>query len=194
MYTLPPLLSSPCPHPFPLHPSELGWKLPTTLANHNRYVTTWGQRVPSAEALLPLIQCKVASTREDGLVQSDPDHLSPVRSSSSKQGAMRVCSSSPHRVIDFTPPRQHHLLPAQHTSYLSYPQHRVGMAERRRRRPVPVHKRGSLKTRPRCQPKAARSFEPDGCGCVENASQATRAARRRRLCTSLLGAFFRCPQ
>ena len=91
MYTLPPLLSSPCPHPFPLHPSELGWKLPTTLANHNCYVTTWGQRVPSAEALLPLIQCKVASTREDSLVQSDPDHLSPVRSSSSKQGAMRVC-------------------------------------------------------------------------------------------------------
>jgi hypothetical protein len=74
-----------------------------------------------------------------------------------------VCSSSPHRVIIFTPPRQHHLLPAQHTSYLSYPQHRVGMAERRRRRPVPIHKRGSLKTRPRCQPKAARSFEPDGC-------------------------------
>jgi hypothetical protein len=91
MYTLPPLLSSPCPHPFPLHPSELGWKLPTTLANHNRYVTTWGQRVPSAEALLPLIQCKTASTREDSLVQSDPDHLSPVRSSSIKQGAMRVC-------------------------------------------------------------------------------------------------------
>lgn len=49
----------PCPHPFPLHPSEkLANYLPLS-RNHNRYVDDLDNAVLSAEALMPLIQCKI---------------------------------------------------------------------------------------------------------------------------------------
>jgi len=137
-------LSSPCPHPLPTASKRAGMEITLPLSRTtSRYVFDVTIIVPSARALCPSINVNMCFTFWSGSIWyagSSKQVLSP----SLRPPAPAPAPAHELPVISSTPGRRRHV---------------VGKEAAMASVPVPVHKRGSLKTRPWCQPKAARSFE-----------------------------------